>query len=211
MNGLLLAGIAISGGLVLAWSFHRRSVRRMTPGLERLAAQTGGTIESQGPFLMPKFVCSRSGTSVEISSASTGIAGGSQRYTYAVFSGLRTGGFAFRIVPRSGRPFGDTRARGKTLHRISAGELDRALVISADDDRMMEAVLSDTVRSDLASWSTRPAGTRISDIRAYDDKLLYAVTGTLGEYQEYQLLFDTACRFGDAVRAAANRFHDASR
>ena len=39
----------------------------------------------------------------------------------------------------------------------------------------------------------------LDNVRNYDDKLIYAVTGTLGEYGEYQLLLETACRFYDAV------------
>ena len=97
------------------------------------------------------------------------------------------------------------------LHPTSAGGLDRDLVIYSNDDGIIEAVLSAAVRADLASWPARPSETQISDIRVHDDKLLYAVTGTLGEYEEYQLLFGTACRLCDAVTAAASEFQGLNR
>jgi hypothetical protein len=59
-------------------------------------------------------------------------------------------------------------------------------------------VLSDRVRADLLSWAKQKEN-RISDIRNYDNKMIFAVTGTLKNHEEYELLLDTACRFYDAV------------
>jgi hypothetical protein len=80
-----------------------------------------------------------------------------------------------------------------------AGELDARLAIYTNDERWMEAVLSDRVQADLVAWAEQKSENRINDVRNYDDKLIYAVTGTLDSYEEYKLLLGTACRFYDAV------------
>jgi hypothetical protein len=71
--------------------------------------------------------------------------------------------------------------------------------IYTNNDPLMKAVLSDRIQADLLSWAEQKTENRISDIRNYDDKLIFAVTGTLKKYEEYTLLLDTACRFYDAV------------
>jgi len=63
----------------------------------------------------------------------------------------------------------------------------------------MKAVLSDGIQADLLSWAEQKTDNRINDIRNYDDNLIFAVTGTLKNYEEYKLLIDTACRFYDYV------------
>ncbi len=80
-----------------------------------------------------------------------------------------------------------------------AGKLDQRLVIYTNDERWMQAVLSDRIRADLLRWADQKRENRINDIRNYEDKLIYAVTGTLDNYEETKLLLDTACRFYDAV------------
>ena len=46
------------------------------------------------------------------------------------------------------------------------------------------------------------AGRNVCEHYTQGDLKIYAVTGTLGEYGEYQLLLETACRFYDAVTNA---------
>ena len=107
MNTALIIGIIILGGMSLGLVLYHRSVRNMKPILIRLAAEKNGTVESPSLFLMPKLLFFQSGKKVEVSSASTGIAGESVRYTYAVFNGLDFESFEFRILPRSLQTIGD--------------------------------------------------------------------------------------------------------
>jgi hypothetical protein len=100
MNVAILIVLILSG-LSVGWVMHHRSARRVMPVLRQLAAEKNGTVESHSSFLMPKLRFSYSGTEVEVSSASTGIDGESERYTYAVFTGLDSKSFEFRILPRS--------------------------------------------------------------------------------------------------------------
>ncbi len=148
---------------------------------------------------MPKVLFSHSGRDVEVSSASTGTAGKPTRYTYVVFTGMDWKGFEFRILPRSPQTIGDKWIGLKKPMSTAVGTLNKRLAIYANDEQLMEVVLSDRIQADLLSWAAQKAENRISDIRNYDDKLIYAVTGTLDNYQEYRLLIDTACRFYDAV------------
>jgi hypothetical protein len=171
----------------------------MAPILRRLAAEKNGNVESPSLFLMPKLRFLHSGTEVEISSASTGIAGGSTRYTYAVFAGLDSKSFMFRIFPRSLQTIGDKWIRQKEPMATGLGTLDKRLAIYTNNDPLMKEVLSDRIQADLLSWAEKKTGNRINDIRNYDENLIFAVTGTLKNYEEYRLLLDTACRFYDAV------------
>ncbi len=107
MNTALIIGIIILGGMSLGFVLYHRSVRNLKPILIRRAAEKNGTVESPSLFLMPKLLFFHSGKKVEVSSASTGIAGESVRYTYAVFNGLDFEGFEFRILPRSLQTIGD--------------------------------------------------------------------------------------------------------
>ncbi len=200
MDSTLLIGALILVGLSVAWVWHRRSVHRVTPVLERLAAARNGKVESRGPFLAPKLTFSHSGVPVEVSSA---IDGESQAYTCALFAGLDWKGFEFRILPRSVQTTVDNWV-GLKKPMSTGGRLDKRLTVYTNDNRRMEAMLSDRVRTDLLSWAEQEQENRINDVRNYDDKLIYAVTGTLDKYEEYQQLIDTACRFHDA---AANAVH----
>jgi len=58
-------------------------------------------------FSLPKLYFTHDGKDVEVSSASTGISGQSERYTYVLFSGLDFKGFEFRILPKSVRTIVD--------------------------------------------------------------------------------------------------------
>ncbi len=199
MNNALLIGVVILGGMSLGWVLHHRSVRHMTPILRRLAAEANGVVKSQGLFVMPKFLFSYFGTDVEVSSASTGIDGESIRYTYALFKGLAAKNFEFRILPRSLQSVADEWAGFKKPMATEVGKLKNRLAIYTNDDRLMEAVLSESVQADLLFWADGKRENRISDIRNYEDKMIYAVTGTLNNYEEFKLLLGSACRFFDVV------------
>ncbi len=199
MSTGLLVFVLIVIGLGFGWAFHRHSVRRMTPVLKRLALERDGVVESPSPVLMPKLRFSHAGAVVEVSSASSGTEGQSARYTYALFSGLDFKQLEFRIRPRSLQTMVDAGLGIKKPMASVPGRLDERLAIYTNDAGRMEAVLSERVQVDLLSWAAQEKENRIEDVRNYDDKLIYAVTGTLGEYGEYQLLLETACRFYDAV------------
>ena len=199
MNIALLIGVVLFGGVILGWVLHHRSERHMTPILRRLAAEKNGTVESPSLFLMPKLRFSHSGKEVEVSSASTGIDSESTNYTYAVLAGLDSKSFEFRIRPRSLQTLGDKWIGLKKPMSTLADKLDKHLASYTNNDPLMKAVLSDRIQADLLSWAEQKTENRISDIRNYDDKLIFAVTGTLKKYEEYTLLLDTACRFYDAV------------
>jgi len=201
MNVALIIGVIILGGMCLAWVFHYRSVRHMTPILRRLATEANGVLKSQGPFVMPKLVFSHSGSDVEVSCASTGIGGESIRYTYALFKGLTPKKFEFRIRPRSLQSLADEWIGfKKPMATDEIGKLKKHLAIYTNDDRLMEVVLSERIQADLLFWADRKIENRISDIRNYDDKLIYAVTGELNNYEEFKLLLDSACRFFDTFK-----------
>ncbi len=200
----LLIFLVIVSGLGLGWVMHRHSVRRMTPALRRLALERDGVVESPSLVSMPKLLFSHAGAAVEVSSASSGSEGQSGRYTYVLFSGLDCRPFEFRIRPRSLQTIGDAALGIKKPMPQLPGRLGERLAIYTNDETQMESVLSERVRVDLLSWAEQEKENQIEDVRNYDDKLIYAVTGTLGEHKEYQLLLETACRFYDAVTNAVS-------
>ena len=202
MNIALVIGVLILVGLCLGWVLHHRSAGYMKPVLRMLAAEKNGTVESSRLFLMPRLRFSHSGTEVEVSSASTGIEGESTRYTYAVFSGLALKNFEFRILPRSVQTIGDKWIGLKKPMSIEFEKLDKRLAIYTNNEPVMKAVLSNRILADLLLWTEHKKYNRINDIRNYDNNLIFAVTGTLKDYDEYKLLLDTACRFHDAVTVA---------
>jgi hypothetical protein len=209
MNLAIIIGILIAGGVGVGWLLHYRSVRHTTPLLRQLAAGYNGKVESNGLFLTPKLRFSHSGTEVEVSSASTGIAGESTRYTYALFAGLDLKSFEFRILPRSLQTIGDKWLGIKKPMSTGVAKIDEHLVIYTNNDTLMKAVLSDRIQADLLSWAEQKTANRINDIRNYDDNLIFAVTGTLKNYNEFKRLLDTACRFYDAVTNEASNYAEA--
>ena len=142
MKTALIIGMVILGGVSLGWIFHHRSIRHMKPILTKLAAEKSGTVESPSLFLMPKLKFSHSGTDVEVSSASTGIAGKSIRYTYAVFSGLDSKKFNFRILPRSLQTIGDKWIIQKKPLSTGIDKLDKRLAIYTNNDILMKSLFS---------------------------------------------------------------------
>lgn len=196
--------MAILGGVSLGWLLHHRSMRRMLPILTRLAAEKNGKVEFPSLFLMPKLRFSHSGTEVEVSGASTGIAGESIRYTYTKFIGYDFKSFKFRILPRSLQIIGDRWIGQKKTIPTGVDRLDKCLSIYSNNEPLLKAILSARIQADLLLWAERKTDNRISDIRNDDDNLIFAVTGDLENYEEYKLLLNTACRFFDAVTKVAS-------
>ena len=199
MNTALFIGLVILVGVSLGWVLHQRATRRMSPILTRLAAEMNGKVESSSLFLMPTLRFWHSGTEVEVSTASTGIAGESVRYTYALFAGLNSKNFMFQILPRSLQTIGDKWIMKRKPMSTGVDKLDKRLAIYTNNDPLMKSVLSERIQADLLSWAEQKTDNRVSDIRNYNDNLIFAVAGDLESYEEYKLLLDTACRFYDAV------------
>ena len=204
MNTALIIIMVILGGVSLGWVLHHRSMRRMLPILTRLAAEKNGKVEFPSLFLMPKLRFSHSGTEVEVSGASTGIAGESRRYTYAKFIGLDFKSFKLRIPPRSLQTIVDKWIGQKKPIPTGVDRLDKRLSIYSNNEPLLKAILSARIQAELLLWAERKTDNRISDIRNYDDNLIFAVTGDLENYEEYKLLLNTACRFFDAVTKVAS-------
>jgi len=192
MNTTLILGLVILLGSGLAWALHKRSVRHLTPILRRLAKEENGVIKSY-PFVMPKLLYARSGVDVEVS---TGIDGRSTEYTYVLFDGVPAHGFEFRIHPRSLLTVASEWTGFKHPAGAELGKLKEWFDIKTNDDELMQAILDPSIQGDLLAWSEGGMN-RIADVRNYDGKLIYAVTGKLGDYEAFRLLLDSAGRFVD--------------
>ncbi len=101
MSSYLIIGLTITFGWIIAWVFHSRSYKSLLENLELIAIEKNGTIKKGKLFSLPKLYFTHDGKDVEVSSASTGVSGESERYTYVLFSGLDFKGFEFRILPKS--------------------------------------------------------------------------------------------------------------
>ena len=93
---------------------------------------------------------------------------------------------------------------------IGLDKFDKCLAIYTNNETLMKAVLSDHIQADLLTWSEQKTDNRINDIRNYDNNLIFAVTGSLKNYEDYKLLIDTACRFYDAVINVISNSYKAS-
>jgi hypothetical protein len=206
MNTALIIGLFILFGGGLGLVLHYRSVRHMTPILSRLAAEENGVIMSY-PFVMPKLLYSRSGMDVEVSNASTGIDGESIEYTYVLFDGMPSHGLEFRIQPRSILTVTDEWTGFNKPMDTDIGRLKEFFAIHTNDDVLMQAILDNTIQDDLLFW-TEGGKNRISDIRNYDGKVIYAVTGMLDDYEGFRLLLDSAGRFVDRFTCAVSNVSD---
>ncbi|WP_139215198.1 hypothetical protein [Oceanisphaera psychrotolerans] len=191
-------GLFILSGLLLGWVLHGRTARRMTPMLNRLAAETNGAVSSNNPLLMPKLLYSRSGMEVEVSSASTGIDGNSVEYTYVLFKGLPPHKFDFRIQPRTITACVNEWIGSSQAPALNSGRLKARLAIHTNDDERMRRLLTDAIQADLLFWADRKTN-RLNDIRPYDDKLIYAITGLPDDIHDLKRLLDSACRFMEAL------------
>ena len=128
---------------------------------------------------------------VEVSNASTGIDGESIEYTYVLFDGMPSHGLEFRIQPRSILTVTDEWTGFKKPMDTDIGRLKEFFAIHTNDDVLMQAIFDNTIQDDLLFW-TKGGKNRISDIRNYDGKVIYAVTGMLDDYECFRLLRDSA-------------------
>jgi len=87
------------------------------------------------------------------------------------------------------------------------GRLKEFFAIHTNDDVLMQAILDNTIQDDLLFW-TEGGKNRISDIRNYDGKVIYAVTGMLDDYEGFRLLLDSAGRFVDRFTCAVSNVSD---
>ena len=206
MNTASIIGLFILFGGGLALVLHYRSVRHMTPILSRLATEENGVIKSY-PFVMPKLLYSRSGMDVEVSNASTGIDGQSIEYTYVLFDGMPSHGLEFRIQPRSILTVTDEWTGFKKPMDTDIGRLKEFFAIHTNDDVLMQAILDNSIQDDLLFW-TEGGKNRISDIRNYDGKVIYAVTGMLDDYEGFRMLLDSGGRFVDRFACVVSNVSD---
>ena len=126
-------------------------------------------------------------------------------YTYAKSIGLDFKSFKFRILPRSLQTIGDKWIGHKTPIPTGVDKLDKRLSIYSDNEPLLKGILSARIQADLLLWAEQKTDNRVSDIRNYDDNLIFAVAGALESYEEYKLFLDTACRFFDAVTKAVSK------
>ncbi|GHA15311.1 hypothetical protein [Oceanisphaera arctica] len=198
MSTAVLVSLIILCGLLLGWILHGRATRHITPMLKRLAAETNGVVTSNSPFLMPQLLYSHSGIEVEVSSASTGIDGQSIEYTYVLFKGLPPHDFDFRIRPRTITTRVDEWIGFRQASTLDTGRLKNRLVIRTNDDERMHRLLADHIAVDLLFWAEQKTN-RLSDIRTYDDKLIYSIIGLPDDVHEFKRLLHSASRFMDAL------------
>lgn len=203
MSTTVLVVLVILCGLLLGWVMHGRATRRMMPMLKRLAAETNGKVSSSNPLLLPKLLYSRSGMEVEVSSASTGIDGQSVQYTYVLFKGLPAHEFDFRIRPRTISSLVNEWV-GFRQATLNTGRLKARLAIQTNDDERMQRLLTDPIQADLLFWAERKTN-RLSDVRPYDDKLIYAISGLPDDVHELKRLLNSANRFMDALAGVLPR------
>ena len=84
-------------------------------------------------------------------------------------------------------------------------KLDKRLSIYSNNEPLLKAILSARIQADLLLWAEQKTDNRVSDIRNYDDNLIFAVAGDLENYEEYKLFLDTACRFFDAFTQVVSK------
>jgi len=198
MSATIIVVLIILCGLLIGWILHGRATRRMMPMLKRLAAETNGKVSSSNPLLLPKLLYSRSGMEVEVSSASTGIDGQSVEYTYVLFKSLPPHGFEFRIRPRTITSRVREWAGFKQPSSLNSRRLKARLAIHTNDAERMQRLLTDSIQADLLFWANRKTN-RLSGVRTYDDKLIYAITGLPDDVHELKRLLHSANRFMDAL------------
>ena len=66
-------------------------------------------------------------------------------------------------------------------------KLDERLSIYTNNEPLLKAILSDRIQADILSWTEQKRENKIIDIRNYDENLIFAVTGTLKNYEDYKL------------------------
>lgn len=201
MEDLPVELLVIAAGLLLAWFMRRRSVDRLTPILKILAAERDGVVESRN-IVMPRLVFQYNGHEVELSSSS---AGDGSEMTYVQFSGLDLGEFHFRVAPKALPGTGLRSSRGGEPVSFLKDQLGRRIHIFTNNEAMVNQILNEEVERDLLIWADWHGRNRIEDIRNYDERMIYAVSGELKNHGEYRSLIDSACRMLDQVVRVAGQ------
>lgn len=157
-------------------------------------------------FSLPKLYFTHDGKDVEVSSASTGISGQSERYTYVLFSGLDFKGFEFRILPKSVRTIVDDKLAIKRQIPIGDRLFDKYFSVYSNDKDKSLKFLDDEIKSDLLKWAQKKPINKISDIRNYDDKFIFCVYGELKDRYEFEQLLKSAIDFYDSHKEVLLNF-----
>ena len=206
MSSYLIIGLTITFGWIIAWVFHSRSYKSLLENLELIAIEKSGTIKRGRLFSLPKLYFTHDGKDVEVSSASTGISGQSERYTYVLFSGLDFKGFEFRILPKSVRTIIDDKLAIKRQIPIGDRLFDRYFLVYSNDRDKILKFLDDETKSDLLKWAQKKPINKISDIRNYDDKFIFCVYGELKDRYEFEQLLISAINFYDSHKEVLLNF-----
>ena len=199
MSSYLTIGIVITLGWILAWILHSRSYKSLLENLKLLSAEKNGTIK-QGIFTLPKLYFTHDGKQVELSSASTGASGESETYTYVLISGLDFDGFEFRILPKSVQTIIDDKLGIKKQIFTEDSLFDKYLTVYSNNKDKISKILNDETKSDLLKWTEKKPINMISDIRNYDDKLIFCVYGELKDHYEFKQLLKSAILYYDALK-----------
>jgi len=206
MSSYLIIGLIIIFGWIIAWVFHRRSYKSLLENLELIAIEKSGTIKKGRLFSLPKLYFTHEGKDVEVSSASTGISGESERYTYVLFSGLDFKGFEFRILPKSVQTIIDNKIGIRKQIPTGDSLLDKYFSVYSNDKDKIFKILNYETKSDLLKWAQKKPINRISDIRNYDDKIIFCVYGELKDRYEFEQLVKSAINFYDSHKEVLLNF-----
>ncbi len=206
MSSYLIIGLTITFGWIIAWVFHRRSYKSLLENLELIAIEKNGTIKKGRLFSLPKLYFTHEGKDVEVSSASTGISGESERYTYVLFSGLDFKGFEFRILPKSVQTIIDNKIGIRKQIPTGDSLLDKYFSVYSNDKDKIFKILNYETKSDLLKWAQKKPINRISDIRNYDDKIIFCVYGELKDRYEFEQLVKSAIDFYDSHKEVLLNF-----
>ena len=198
MSSYLIIGLTITFGWIIAWVFHSRSYKSLLENLELIAIEKSGTIKKGRLFSLPKLYFTHDGKDVEVSSASTGISGHSERYTYVLFSGLDFKGFEFRILPKSVQTIIDNKIGIRKQIPTGDSLLDKYFSVYSNDKDKIFKILNYETKSDLLKWAQKKPINKISDIRNYDDKIIFCVYGELKDRYEFEQLLKSAIDFYDS-------------
>jgi hypothetical protein len=206
MSSYLIIGLIIIFGWIIAWVFHSRSYKSLLENLELIAIEKSGTIKRGRLFSLPKLYFTHDGKDVEVSSASTGISGQSERYTYVLFSGLDFKGFEFRILPKSVQTIIDNKIGIRKQIPTGDSLLDKYFSVYSNDKDKIFKILNYETKSDLLKWAQKKPINKISDIRNYDDKIIFCVYGELKDQYEFEQLVKSAIDFYDSHKEVLLNF-----
>jgi len=206
MSSYLIIGLIIIFGWIIAWVFHSRSYKSLLENLELIAIEKSGTIKRGRLFSLPKLYFTHDGKDVEVSSASTGISGQSERYTYVLLSGLDFKGFEFRILPKLVRTIIDDKLAIKKQISIGDSLFDKYFSVYSNDKDKILKILDDEIKSDLLKWAQKKPVNKISNIRNYDDNFIFCVYGELKDRYEFEQLVKSAIDFYDSHKEVLLNF-----